>query len=610
MSRMLPIVSPPLTIFSGAHHDGSALYVSNPYPTVGQIVQLRVRVGADLAVRGVHVRTTLDGDQHFIRCTRQGLSEWWVAAVRVSNLRLGYRFLIDAAAGAVTLNASGLHEHEVTDAQDFRITTDPAPPEWARQAVFYEIFPDRFARASTAPGEPLPEWAVPAEWGDEVAAGTPEGVLQVYRGDLDGVREHLDHLVAVGISAIYLTPVFPGMSNHRYDASTFERVDPLLGGDRALQELVDEAHERGLRVIGDLTLNHTGDNHEWFTAAQVDSSSVEAGFYIFAGHPHRYATFAGVESMPKLDHGSVELRRRLFEGPDSVVDRYLRQPGLDGWRIDVAQSAGHHGQSNRTLKTARATVATARHARADAYVVAEHQFDASQALAGDGWHGTISYAGFTRPVWSWLAEADIDRYWGVPACHRAYTGTAMARVMDSFAAAIPWRSRIHSLNLLDSHDTPRFLSVVGRDRYAVGLGLLVSLPGIPMLFAGDEIGATGRDLEEARQPFQWDPATWDQDLLQMHRRLIALRRTHPALTDGGFRWVHTADDVVVFERATQEQTILVQAARRAHTPLVCPVPAMDLIGDRHLRAGQTLPHHAGGFGAWQLLQDQNGQGGW
>lgn len=598
MSR-LPMSARPVKLLRGTHHDGSELYVSAPYPDLGDVVTLRLRVGEDVAARSVHLRSTVDGDQRFTPCEQEGTSPWWSVTVRMVNARLGYRFLIDAGQGAWTLDAAGLHAVEVTDAHDFRLTVDPAPPRWAREAVFYEIFPDRFASSGDTGAAEVPAWAVPTRWEEPVAHGTPNGVRQLYGGDLNGVVEHLDHLVDLGVSAIYLTPVFPGTSNHRYDASTFGHVDPLLGGDRALRELTEAAHEKGVRVVGDLTLNHTGDSHEWFAAATADPDSVEAGFYLFSDHPHAYETFAVVSTMPKLDHRDPELRRRLFEGPDSVVNRYLTNPGIDGWRIDVAQSAGHCGPSDRTLDTARATVASARAARPDAYVVAEHQYDASDALAGDGWHGTMTYAAFTRPVWSWLGEEDTDRYWGVPVGHPPYTGQAMARVMDAFNARVPWRSRVHSLNLLDSHDTPRLLSVVGRERYVVALGMMMTMPGIPMIFAGDEIGTEGVDLEEGRQPFRWDSATWDHDLLALHRQLIRLRRHHRALVDGSFRWLHTGDDVVVFERATREETILVHAARRAHGPLVCDVEAVDLLGSRHLAPGDTFPHEQAGVGVWR-----------
>lgn len=602
---LTPVADPAGWRVRGAHHDGSELYVSPLYPRLGQPVSLWVRVDPGLAATAVHLRSTVDGDQHFSACLpasdRSPAGSWWAVTTMMRNTRLRYRFLIDAPRGGMTLNGVGLHDREVTDVHDFCLTVDPPPPAWARDAVFYEIFLDRFARSTirTGAGETAPEWAVLADWDDDVRHGTADGVRQLYGGDLRGVSEHLDHLEELGVTAVYLTPFFPATSNHRYDASTFGHVDPLLGGDEALVELTAAAHRRGVRIVGDLTLNHTGSTHEWFVDATADPDSPQARFYLFDEHPSHYETFAGVPSMPKLDHRSAELRARLFEGSTSVVHRYLEEFGLDGWRIDVAQSSGHCGASDRTLETARATMRTARAATRDAYVVAEHQFDASEALQGDAWHGAMAYGAFTRPVWSWLAETDIDRHWGVPAGHPPYTGVGMAAAMDQFTALIPWRSRTHSLNLLDSHDTPRLLSVTGPSRYRLAVGMLLTFPGIPMLFAGDEIGTHGVDLEDARQPFRWARETWDQELFDWHRRLIRLRRSHQALVTGGFRWLHVGDDVVVYERADREQTLIVQVSRRDHPPVVSPVPAVDLLDDRHLSAGQTLPAEEG-FGVWAV----------
>ncbi len=158
------------------------------------------------------------------------------------------------------------------------------------------------------------------------------------------MRRRLDHLAALGVGVVYLTPVFPARSTHRYDASTFSRVDPLLGGDRALRALVRAAHERGMRVMGDLTTNHTGHAHEWFLAAQRDPESAEAGFYFFTGHPDSYVGWMGVPELPKLDYSSAELRRRVYGADDSVLVNWLRGPdALDGWRIDVANMTGRRG---------------------------------------------------------------------------------------------------------------------------------------------------------------------------------------------------------------------------------------------------------------------------
>ena len=119
--------------------------------------------------------------------------------------------------------------------------------------MVYQIFPDRFARSAAAADRPLPDWAIPCDWDTPVAVSRPETPYQFYGGDLDGIIERLDHIAGLGANTVYLTPVFPARSNHRYDAAAFDRVDPLLGGDEALRRLADAVRARGWRLIGDLT---------------------------------------------------------------------------------------------------------------------------------------------------------------------------------------------------------------------------------------------------------------------------------------------------------------------------------------------------------------------
>ena len=164
---------------------------------------------------------------------------------------MNYRWLLDGVPdGYQWLNGEGLHAHDVTDAADFRLTTHAAPPSWAQDAVLYQIFPDRFAKSVD---RPVPAWAVPQRWDDPVIGNGPETPYQLYGGDLDGITAHLDHIASTGANTVYLTPVFPARSNHRYDASTFDVVDPQLGGDAALARLSDALHARGMRLLGDLT---------------------------------------------------------------------------------------------------------------------------------------------------------------------------------------------------------------------------------------------------------------------------------------------------------------------------------------------------------------------
>ena len=152
----------------------------------------------------------------------------------------------------------------------------------------------------------MPDWALPAEWHDPVVHRGADVPYQWYGGTLDGVIEHLDHLEDLGTNLLYLTPIFQARSTHRYDAVSFDHVDALLGGDAALDRLIAAVHQRGLRLMGDLTMNHTGDHHQWFLKALRDPSSVERDFYRFTGDG-RYASWLDIPTLPKLSHSSAEL---------------------------------------------------------------------------------------------------------------------------------------------------------------------------------------------------------------------------------------------------------------------------------------------------------------
>ena len=322
------------------HHDGSALYVSTETPRLGEVVSVWLRVPAGATAPGeasfdaAYVRVLHDGEPRFVTAVldadRSSEREaWWRAEVECRNPVTSYRWLLSGGAiGWLWVDGAGAHQRDVPDAANFRIIAAEDPlPQWPLDAVVYQIFPDRFARSVAAPERVVPDWAVEAAWSDPVETRSPSACgRQLYGGDLDGITEHLDHIAALGADVVYLTPFFPGRSNHRYDAHTFDAVDPVLGGDAALRRLTEAAHARGIRVLGDFTSNHTGVTHEWFVAARADEGAPERAFYFF-GPGQEYAAWLGVRELPKLDRSSPELRRRLFQDPAGVVQRWL---GPDG----------------------------------------------------------------------------------------------------------------------------------------------------------------------------------------------------------------------------------------------------------------------------------------
>lgn len=604
------------------HHDGSELYVPEPPAGLGDEVTVRLRVPRGSEVGEVALRYMHDGEPRIAPAVvdeETATDTWWRATFTAWNPSTRYRWLVSGGeTGYGWITGLGRVPFDRPDADDFVVSTAAAGPDWHLDSVVYEIFPDRFATSGAAVGEP-PSWAVPRGWNDvPVPLGHGTGA-EWFGGDLRGIEERLDHVQALGANVLYLTPVFPAGSTHRYDAVAFDRIDPLLGGDEALASLTAAAHARGMRVIGDLTLNHTGDGHDWFRAARADDGAPERSFFLFDDDVlHGYETWLGVRTLPKLDHRSEELRHRLVDGPDSVVQRWLRAPyGLDGWRIDVANMTGRHRDVDVNHDVAAAIRRAVGEATAgEGLLVAEHGHDARADLRGDGWQGIMSYMGFLRPVWAWLRGDELPGelahgFLGLPVGVPRIDGRAAVESMRAFRAGVPWPATLHSWLLLDSHDTARFGVVAGdRDRQLVGVGLQMTGAGVPMVWAGDEVGVGGLWGEDARRPMPWDaPERWDARLLAGYRELVALRRSSDALRRGGLRTVAVGPDAVATLRETPRERVLCLAARSAHPAIRIPRAELGgteletLVGGDARRDGDdvVLPDDGPAFHAWRVI---------
>ena len=598
--------------WSHPHHDGSAVYVPDQSPSIGSVTPVFLRVPHGSDVTSAWVRVNIDGEPalHEAVVDRTTDTDTWLRAdIPLVNPVVNYRWLLDGGAYDYQwLNGRGLQQHDVADAFDFRIGTFGAPPQWAT-GTMYQIFPDRFAKSVD---REVPAWAVPAQWDDPVIGEGPDTPRQLYGGDLDGIIAHLDHIASLGVGTIYLTPFFPAESNHRYNASTFRHVDPLLGGDAAFARLADATHARGMKLMGDLTTNHCGDTHEWFQAARADSASPEADFFFFTDHPTAYDAWWDLPFMPIFNHQSRELRRRLYDGPDSVVAQWLGPHGLDAWRIDVANMTGIHKHINVAHDVATTVRRTMAATYPDSFLQAESNHDASRDLLGDGYQGTMNYAAFTRPLWQWLLPPQTRPY-----RHAKYPelpnlpGSAVVAAMRELSGVTPWQATLHAMNLIGSHDTHRVQALLGADALVtVAFGLLAAYPGVPMIYAGDELGLATFGSEYARIPMPWDhPEQWNTERLETTRQLFQARATSQALLHGGLRWLFVSDDVMVFLREAPTETVLVYAARAAHEPVRIPSTvvghhATGLAGTRDLAgADGFLTLSAGGpsFGMWRLF---------
>jgi glycosidase len=450
-------------------------------------------------------------------------------------------------------------------------------PAWVRDAVFYQIFPDRFALSARVPKPgPLEPW------------DAPPTVHGFKGGDLLGVVEHLDHLERLGINAIYFNPVFASASNHRYHTYDYIQVDPLLGGDAALRELVDACHARGMRVVLDGVFNHASRGfwpfhhvletgaaspyRDWF---YFNPEDLENGRQIRA-YPNEtlahavdvsdvpeeqrrgtqslqvlgYRAWWDMPALPKINVDNPHAREYLL----GVAEHWIRF-GIDGWRLDVATEV-----PDEFWREFRERVKAL---DPEAYIVAEIWQHRPEYLQGDMYDALMNYP-VAEAVISFVGGQRIDRrvvgqHFELAANIRAEDGTAFAGRLERAMTVYDLAVTSVQLNLLDSHDTPRLLSMVGGDTRSVALAtfILMTLPGAPSIFYGDEIGTPGEMDPFCRAPMRWDETTWDQELLDATTGAIALRRANRTLRHGSFALVGAAGPWCAWRRDDEAGTFVV-----------------------------------------------------
>ena len=556
------------------HHDGSEKYVSKLHPRLGETVRLRLRLAHDAPVRRVVLRTFPDGEQALADMRRAEVTppaQWWEVDLPIAEPITHYRFILDTPAGLWHYTGNGPAAYVPLDAADFRILADYDAPAWLDEAVFYQIFPDRFANGDPT-NDPQPEeyeyrgrrpttyaWEAPPD---------PEQFfpLVFYGGDLPGIEARLDYLTDLGVNGLYLNPIFHAFSNHKYDVADYKHVDPHLGGDTALISLRKALDARGMRYLLDIVPNHCGYWHPWFQNALKDPTAVESEFFTFKRHPDEYATWLDVWTLPKLNYASRELRQRIYEGPKAVFRHWLRPPySADGWRVDVANMLGRQGATQLGVEISRSIRTAVKASNPDAYLIGENFFDATNQLQGDQWDGVMNYGGFTQPLWYWLSgyNQTAHGFGGEPLTAPAWPTSAMAESWRTRLAVIPWAVARQQYNLLDSHDTDRIRTIVGQNDalHRLALAVLMTFPGVPGIYYGDEVGMVNVPGLNARGCMIWDESRWDRGLRDYHRTLIHLRRRSAALQRGGFQLLLSDRDAVAYQRESLDERLLVIAHR-------------------------------------------------
>jgi cyclomaltodextrinase / maltogenic alpha-amylase / neopullulanase len=426
---------------------------------------------------------------------------------------------------------------------------EPETPDWVRDAVFYQIFPDRFARSLS-----VPKPAHIDEWG---APPTPHGYQG---GDLLGVVEHLDYLSDLGVNAIYFTPIFQSASNHRYHTHDYHKVDPMLGGNEALRRLIDEAHRRKIQVVLDGVFNHASRGFfQFHDILENGENSAYLDWFTVHGFPLNaydhskapgYGAWWNLHALPKFNVETPAVREFLFGVARAWIDF-----GIDGWRLDVASEI----RDDSFWREFRVRV---RAGNPDAYILGEVWSEAAHWLQGDMWDAVMNYL-FTRACIAFFIGDEVD----VEEIRRTSFRSVDPTGAPAFADALKRLNEHYHpnvtavlMNLLSSHDMPRFVTLARGDQSALRLATLFQMtyPGAPSIYYGDEIGMAGGHDPANRAAFPWHKKDdWDRDLLRDFQRLIALRNAHPALRRGSFVPIRAKDDVFAYLRQDESESFLI-----------------------------------------------------
>ena len=564
------------------YSDGSRYFVSTPEPELGQAVSVRIRMYDDAPVRHVFVRTCPNGAERLTEAkrikTEHGLA-YYEAGFAVSEPRMHYHFYLACDDVIYYYTQNGITTYIPDHTYDFVLLANYRQPKWVKSAVFYQIFPERFCNGNPSNDVRDGEYQVDGhgtvhmDWSDRPLQYEQGHCMDFFGGDLQGVKAKIPYLKELGVTAVYLNPIFEAPSVHKYDCIDYLHVDKHFGGDEALAELSRALHENGMKLILDISINHTGMAHKWFNrdglffdrsvGAYNNPDAPERSYYFFEPGSDRYKGWAGVASLPTLNYTSKELRKAIYGDEDSVLRKWLKPPySIDGWRFDVADVFARSNEIQLAREIWPEIRRSIREENPQAYILAEDWGDCAGHMQGDEWDSPMNYYGCGRVLRQFIGLPDLFMLRDPVLRNIPYRMTAedvRARITQHLAK-IPFVLAQNQFNLIDSHDVSRIHNhkEVSADARRGAVILQFMLIGAPSIYYGDEAEIDGwtQNNEGCRFPMPWDKEFQQTDTYQLYRTLAHLKRNTPALTEGGMKFLYAQGRTIALARFDDREALV------------------------------------------------------
>lgn len=551
----------------------SQTYVDPLYPKTGESVLISMQISKESELFSASLFVFHHGSEHphSLKSEECGQRLLYRASVTMPDEPMYWYFVLFACDRAYYYSRKGVSASPPSLYDSFFLKPDIIDVSWVGSSTCYQIFPDRFKESDPSVGAKDGEYTFDGgkvqtmDFSEKPLPFDEGKCLDFFNGDLKGIEDAIPHFKALGVNVLYLNPIGVSRTTHRYDCCDFFHIDEKLGGDEAFISLTRKLHDEGIRIVVDISINHTGIEHPWLLKAQQDRDSEEASFYYF-NEDGSVACWEDVPTLPQLNYNSSRLRALIYKGEDSALIRFLKEPYLqDGWRLDVASVLGRRGDDQLCEEVWREVRKSVKAENEQVYLVGENWVDSAPFLQGDMWDGTMNYLGSSRPLRSWMGETDrfLSEGWGHdPKPTRAYTAVELAQALESQLASLPAQMHPMQMNLLDSHDTTRFHATPNQFDFAIYSGsvmLLYLLPGMPSLYYGDEIGLEGPygSVEDSRYPMQWDRTKWDMRFYDLYLFVGDIRKRYGMMLKSSAHKVVYADDTsLVFARYDSQVALL------------------------------------------------------
>ena len=557
--------------------DGTKEFVSNPFPKFGETVTVYLRAWEDAPVDHIFLRTKKEGLEYLqemeFSYVNHGMA-YYCCDLEILEERTRYYFYIVSGEQIYYYNQLGVQDFFVDEIYSFCILADYMQPSWVKDCVFYQIYPDRFYNGDPKISVTEEEYeflGFPtqkiSDWTKEPEEFSDAHCVDFYGGDLCGIEKKIPYLKKLGINGLYLTPIFKAETTHKYDCNDYYQVDEHFGGNEALISLSHALHDNNMKLILDISINHTGTKHAWFRENRE--------FYYFE-EDGSYASYYGVTSLAKLNYGSKELREQIYAGRDSVLRTWLREPfSIDGWRFDVGSTVGEYKTDHFGQEIWPEIRKAIKEENPQAYVMAEDWNDSYEFLQGNEWDGIMNFIGCGRPVREYVGQLDfrMKRKKGLGQVLANTSADALAFRVMSFYGKLPYAVWESQFNMLDCHDVSRLHNdpAISFEQYKIAVYLQYILPGCVCLYYGDEVGLEGRleSAEGCRYPMNWNCDVEINPYFQLYANLNRYKHEYESLRRGGFKILLLKGNIFVAARFLKEEAILLMTSMEEEEKEVC-----------------------------------------